>query len=192
MKKLLALALVALMAGSALAQAPEIGMFFSDTEFTQETANIASPAGPFNGYVVLLGSDLSILGGYEVGIAEDSGGTLFALSVTGPNGWTNFGSNFNHLVGFQTPLPVVPEGVVLSTVQMLYSGTDVVTFTMGASNPNSIDDHDGPVIADGSDPNNLVACWTTGGAPTAPVASVNGQVVAVEAETLTGVKALFQ
>jgi len=193
LKKLLALTLVALMAGAASAQ-PGLGMFFSDTEFTDETTDFVSTGSPFNAYIVLIGDPgFATVSGYEVGITEDSGGALFVLSVTGPNGWTNFGGNLNHLVGFQTPVPHGPDGTVLCTLQMLYGGAGTVTFTFGASDPNSIDGWNGPVIADATNPNNLVAAFAAGGSTPGPVATVNGDgVTPVEQTSLSDVKSLFQ
>lgn len=193
MKSLLALALVAVMAGSALADAPEVGLYFSNTEFTQETVNFAAPlATPFSAYIALTMSDLTSVGAYEVGISHDGGSALLITGASGPNGWTNFGNNLNHLAGYQTPLPVNENGTVLGQVDMLLLSPSTVVFTMHGANPPSVPGHDGPVLADGQNSSNLVVCWTPAGAPNGEVASLNGEVVAVEQNTLTGVKALFE
>jgi hypothetical protein len=192
MKKLLGLALVALMAGGAFAQAPEVGMFFSSTEFTQDMTNFDSIGAPFNGYIVCFSFDnVGSVGGYEVGINVPA--ALFLLTVGGPNGWTNFGSPTNQICGYGFPLPAPAEGVVLCTINMLYTGgpaPGVIEFH--GSSPASIPGHDGVVIANGENPDELIACWLVTGQINGVVASVNGDgVVAVEDHTWTSVKNLF-
>jgi hypothetical protein len=118
---------------------------------------------------------------------------VFVLGVTGPNGWTNFGSPTNHLAGFQTPLPVSGNNTaVMATIQMLYSGSGLVDISMGASTPTSFDPP-APGIADGTDVDILYPCFLTSGvASGGVVATLNGGgVVATEAHSLSGVKALF-
>jgi len=197
MKTLLTLTLVVLMAGSAFAQLDNsMGMFFGD-ELTEANTNMDTSAAPFNAYVAILNCTQFSIAAYEVEM--DLGGA-FVLEATGPNGWTNFGSNTNHLCGYQTPLPC-PEGdVVLSTLSVLYSGTDTVNIFFGPSNPSSVGG-EGPAIADGSDPTILVTCGYT----TCPddealegwVATFNGDgvdfcgVVATENQSWTELKALF-
>jgi hypothetical protein len=189
MKKLLALALVVMVAGGALAQDTEsnmMGMFFAEP-YVSENTNLNTAAAPFNAFVVLLNASVELVGGYEVGIAI-SDPTVFVLSVVGPNGWTNFGSNTNHLAGYATPLPAEADGTVLSVMNMLYTGGQEVQISFGEATPPSIPG--APVIADGSNPDILISCNLTsdGGY----VATLNGDgVVATEAHTLTGVKALF-
>ncbi|MBD3220169.1 hypothetical protein GF314_02925 [bacterium] len=193
MKKLLALALVAMMATVAVAQPGNseenmMGMFFSETDFTDENTNFDPVGAPFNGYVVLLNTTVETVGGYELGIAV-SDPTVFVLAVTGPNGWTNFGDNLNHLVGYQVPLPAGDVGTVLATVNMLYSGTDLVTFAFGPSEPSSIPGY--PVIADGANPDDLYACPLTN-EDAGYVATLNGDgVTATETSSWTNVKSLF-
>jgi len=195
MKKLLVLALVALMAGGAMAQWEGdnmMGLFFSGEEFTDDTTNLDAPGAPFNSYIVTLNPEMMSVSGYEVGISI-SDPSVFVLSAVGPNGWTNFGDNTNHLAGFGTPVPVVDNAAVLCVLQLLYSGTDTVNITFGAATPPSIPDHDGPVLADGANPDILMPCFATsdesmGGL----VATLNGEgVIAVQNHSLTGVKALF-
>jgi hypothetical protein len=189
MKKLLALALVVMVAGGALAQTTEdnmMGMFFAEP-FVSETTNHVNTFAPFPGYVVLLNPTVESVGGYEVGISMPA--TVFVLGVTGPNGWTNFGSATNHLAGYQVPLPVAEGGTVLSTLNMLYTGTDIIYIGFGEATPPSIPGV--PVIANGANPDDLIACNLTsdGGF----VATINGPgVIATEDYSLTGVKALFE
>jgi hypothetical protein len=181
--------LVVMVAGGALAQTSEdnmMGMFFA-APYVDENTNIDTGAAPFNGYVVLLNPTVETVGGYEVGIAVSSP-AVFVLGVTGPNGWTNFGSNLNHLVGYQQPLPVADGGTVFSTMQMLYTGTDLVTISYGEADPPSIPG--GPVIANGANPEDLIACNLV--TDIGYVATLNGDgVVATEEHTLSSVKALF-
>jgi len=190
MKKLLALALVVMVAGGALAQTSEdnmIGMFFGEP-YVDENTNFDTTASPFNGFIVLLNPTVDTVGGYEVGI-EISDAGVFVLAAGGPNGWTNFGSNLNHLVGFQTPLPMVEGGTAVSTMQMLYAGTALVTISFGPSEPASIPGV--PVIANGANPEELIACNLT--SDVGYVATLNGDgVVATEAHSLSSVKALFE
>ncbi len=189
MKKLLALALVVMVAGGALAQTSEdnmMGMFFAEP-FVSENTNFVNAFAPFNAFIVLLNPAIESIGGYEVGI--DIPATVFVLGVIGENGWTNFGDNLNHLCGYQTPLPVAPGGTVLSTLNMLYTGTDIIYVAYGEATPPSIPGV--PVIANGANPDELIACNLTsdGGF----VATINGPgVVATEDHSLTSVKALFE
>jgi hypothetical protein len=196
MKKLLALALVALMAGGASAQmydgANMFGMFFSNTDFSEASTNHVNAFAPFNGYIVLLNSEVASIGGYEVGITISDPG-VFVLLASGPNGWTNFGSATNHLCGYMTALPCSGDAdnyAVLGQMQMLYTGVNSVTISYGPASPSSFN-NEGPGIAEGSNPDNLVLCHPT--TPDGIVATINGNgVVATENHTLTSVKALFE
>lgn len=204
MKKLLAFTIVALMAGSALA-APGMGIFFSNTDFTAENTNVDMTAAPFNAYLVVMDSPYATIASYDVGI-EISNPGVFILSVTGSNGWTNFGSNLNHLAGYGADgvplLPVVDGAAVLSTLQLLYSGTDPVEIRLGPStlsNDPTNPLHTGhPVIVNGADTDIFTDCGLTVGVHTAfefeTVATLhtgdNG-LVATEAQSLSHIKALF-
>jgi hypothetical protein len=207
MKHLLALAFVALLAAGALAQDNDnsLGMFFTSDiglilslddptnppdEPMHPYTNLESGSAPGNGYIILLYPTVDTIGGYELGIEFDPP-TPFVLSVTGPNGWTNFGSNTNHLVGYQTPVPVADGGVVFATVSLLASGPETVNINFLAANPPSIPGV--PVIADGADPENLIACQLASAPQFWPtVATLNGEgVVAAETRSLSGIKALF-
>lgn len=206
MKKLLALSLVALMAGTASAQLEEVfgmGIFFSDSEFVDAQTNKVTTAAPFDAYIVLLtgpGSQLQSVGAYECSLAF-SDPTVFLLSVTGPNGWTNVGSSTtNQVVGYSTPVPVEGGAAVLAFISMLYSGADAVDIFMGPSEPSSAA-YAGPVIADGSNVEFLYTCFLTSGESGAGsvddttgglVATLNGDgVVATESHSLSSIKALF-
>ncbi|MEZ4386500.1 MAG: hypothetical protein R3D98_02770 [Candidatus Krumholzibacteriia bacterium] len=197
MKTLLTLALVALMAGSAFAQLDNsMGMFFSDSDLTEANTNLDNGAAPFNAYIAVIQTTMFTIGAYEVGI-EISNPAVFLLSVSGPNGWTNFGSNTNHLAGFQTPLPSSAGYAVMSTIQMLYTANDLVEVRMGPSSPSSVGGA-GPALADGSNPDILYVCnYTSGPDMGGLVATLNGDGitfpggVAAEAHSLSAVKALF-
>ena len=190
MKKLLALALVAVIATGALAQDDPnmMGMFFDAAAFNDDSTNMpAAPSTPFNAYVVLLNSTVETIGAYEVGITVEGSLDPFVLSLTGPNGFTNFGANLNHLAGYQTPV-VAGDAVVLSTMLMMVLTPETYTVAFGASDPSSVDgDH--PAVANGDNPDELIACDTY----SFPfVATINGDgVVATEAHSLSSVKALF-
>ena len=198
MKKLLALTFAVMVAGGALAQTDMdnmLGMFFTN-DVGQIHMNMPAVEGvphpdtnvdilaPVDAFIVLLYPTIESVGGYEVGIGVDGPG--FILSVLGPNGWTNFGDNTNHLVGFQTPVPAGEYGMVLCVMNIFPQGT--MGFTFGPSEPASIPGF--PAIADGTNPENLLPCELT--TPDGIVATINGGgVVAVEEHTLTSVKALF-
>ena len=197
MKTLLTMALVLLLAGSAFAQHENsMGMFFSDTELTEGNTNFDPSLGvPFNAYLALMGPTQFSVGGYEVGVSAPA--TLLALAVTGPNGWTNFGSNFNHLCGYGTPVPSGGD-VVLCTFQLLYTGTETAEIMLGASTPSSVGG-EGPAIADGTNPDILIVCNYTGAAEYGNVvATLNGAgimfppTVATRSASLSDVKALFE
>jgi hypothetical protein len=200
MKKLLVLGLVALMATGALAQTSEdnmIGVFFTNDMGAINEAiadggvhpatNHVNGFVPFFGYIVLVNPTVDTVAAYECSV-ELSDPSVFLLGVTGPNGWTNFGSPTNHLAGFQTPLPCA-DGAVMANVNMLYTGVATVFINLGAAEPTSFDPPS-PGIADGANPDNLIPCPLTsdGGY----VATINGDgVVATEARSLSSVKALF-
>jgi hypothetical protein len=205
MKKLLALALVALMAGGAAAQdygdiGGAMGMFFSESDFSDATTNTDQTATGVTGYIVLLNCPVSSIGGYEVGITLP--GAVFVLDAGGPNGWTNFGNSTNHLAAYTGgALPVNNGAVVLGFIEMLYTAISPVEIQFGPSSPSSFGPNnpqgifwDGPAVADGTVPEILYRCWLTGGVSgeVATVATLHGTgITATEQRTLSGVKALF-
>ena len=202
MKTLLTLSLVVLLAGPALAQDTlpnAMGLFFSDTEFTEANTNAdITPGVPVDAYITLLNTPLFSVGAYEVGIDISDAG-VFVLVADGPNGWTNFGSATNHIVGYATPVPAIDGNAVLGHLNMLYSGDATVEIAFGPSEPSSFDGQ-GPGLADGTDPENLVLCtYVTGPDEGGLVATFNGPGVvfdgggvATENQSWSGVKALFQ
>lgn len=200
MKKLLAFTIVALMAGSALA-VPGMGVFFSNTDFTAANTNFAPTAAtPFNAYLVLMGADIAGVGAYEVGI-QISDPTVLIIGVTGTNGWTNFGTNTNHLAGFgaggQPPLPLVNGTAVLATLNMMVFAGTPVEIALGPSTPSS-EGSGHPAIAAAENVDDLIYCGLTTGPHTADtfglVATLNNAdngLVATEAQSLSAIKALF-
>ena len=179
-----------------------MGVFFSDSEFTEATMNLDTPPGVFDCYVVLLDAQVTNMGGYECGLAFSDPG-MSILDASGPSGWMNYGGGVdNHRVGYIYPLPVPADGsVVLCTLQGLYTGSGQVDFVMGPSTPSSGDPDqnpyqlswNGPIIADYYVPDTLLFCDLTSGASDVPgaVAWLNRRAVAVETRSWTGVKDLF-
>jgi len=144
---------------------------------------------PFTLYVTLHDPTVFSVGGYEVGIELPN--LILILAASGPNGWTNFGDTHNQIVGYMTPLSTYGEPVVvLGQIECL--GLDVLdgpAFAVyGAASPASIPGHDGPVIANGVNPDHLIACGYVTGSPDVFWFS---DPLATRTETWTGVKALF-
>jgi hypothetical protein len=208
MKSLWIIACVLLLAGVATAQewiwyGGQMGVYFSETEFNPATTNLdTSPGVPFYFYIVLRDAQVATVGGYECSF-EYVPAEVFVLAVIGrTEGFINFGTIQNHLVGFGEPLPVDGNGdAVFCDVLNLYLGSDPVDLVMGPSDPSTGDpDHNpwgytwnGPLIGDGIDPDILLCCHLTSGAAGYPdvVATLNALVVATESQTLTQVRRLF-
>jgi len=195
MKTLTLLLMLSLTLSLAHAQPDEenlMGLFFSDTEFSDATNNLDTTPAPFNCYIVVLNPLVESIAGYEVGIAI-SDPTVFVLAVSGDFGWTNFGDALNHLVGFGTPVPVVDNAAVVCTMQWLYAGTAEIYVEFGHATPPSIPGWEGMVIANGVNPDDLIPCITPWGEVNGIVATLNGVCgPAVEKASLSGVKALFR
>jgi hypothetical protein len=183
MKTLLTTLFIAMLAVPAVAVD---SMGVSAAMDTVEDYILVDPGVPFDFYVVLIDPSSATIGGYECGLGFQ-GGEPFVLAVTGPNGWTNFGDNLNHLVGYMTPVQGQPV-TVLATLNCLVSAAPFEALvTMGPSTPSSFGG-EGPGYSDGVNPEILVLC-------TVPADGIVGiistEVVATESHTLTGVKALF-
>ncbi len=195
MKTLIALLLLLLSFSLAHAQWDDenmMGLFYSDTEFSDATTNYDTTPAPFNCYIVVLNPMVESIAGYEVGITI-SDPTVFVLATSGGYGWTNFGDALNHLVGFGTPVPVVDNAAVVCTMQWLYSGSSEIYIEFGHATPPSIPGWDGMVIANGVNPDDLIPCGTPYGEVHGIVATLNCVCgPAVEAASLTNVKALFR
>jgi hypothetical protein len=194
MKLLIVTSLVLLVAVSASAQLENsIGMFFSESEFTRDNTNYDPVVGtPFDAWTVLLNPTVGSVGGYEASFAVDP--SLIALAVDGPNGWTNFGSQYNHLVGYQTPV-ITGGDAVLGHFLFIYLVPTPSDIFMGPSSPSSVGGA-GPAIADGGNPDILLVCnYTSGPGFGGLVATLNGAgidfPVATQERTLSDVKALF-
>jgi len=164
MKNILLVTLLLLPLAPALADFDDpnvMGMFFSGTEFSDATTGIHTPGAPFNAYIVVLNPEVEAIGGYEVGISI-SDPTVFVLSTMGPDKWANEGDSLNQIVRFGTPVVVVDSAAILCTVQLLYSGTDLVEICFGPADPPGIPGHEGPVIVDGANldiQESLIPCW---------------------------------
>ena len=188
MKRLLLIALALVIAGVAVAE-DEFGLWrMVDGEYTNMLPVDEIP-GPFTLYVTLHDGTSFSVGGYEVGM--DLPAEMFVLEVDFLGG-TNFGGNDNHLVGYPIPKFVMPdEPLVLSVMSCLSSAPPAVpTFIRyHGSTPNSIPGHDGPVYADGAQPDILIACGYITGSQ--DVFLFGGQV-ATEAHSLSDVKSLFE
>jgi len=191
MKKLLALALVAIMACGAMAQEmDEFGMWtMVDGEYV--TGHSFPLTTPSQVYVTLHNTSVTNVGGYEVSFTLPSAVTVTTLDI--PNSGLNFGgSNTNHLIGYGVPLPV-EDLVILSTLNFLLLAEldEPFMVEMAGAVPPSIPGWDGPVIADGVNPDILVQCGYITGSPHVFTFQGTGPV-AVETSTLSGVKALFE
>jgi hypothetical protein len=211
MKTMLTTMLILLLAGSAIAQsghAPALGLFFSDSEFTDANTNYDHTANtPFNAYLVLLDpGPYEILLSWEMRILLPSGdplpASLAALSVTLADGYTNFGTDLDHRVNYAsgTPLAVDDAGAVLATLELVSSTGDPLDLALGESSQPTFDDHHGPVLGFFVDPDDVsVRATTTGGgvadSPLGPyptVATLSGAgITPVASTTLSGVKRLF-
>ena len=188
MRTALCVILAAALVGPAFAQDDNtLGMFFNDSDFSDEARNHDTSSAAFNAYVVLLAPTMSSVGGYEVGISI-SESSVFVLGATGPNGWVNFGGHLNHLVGYGYPLPVSGGGTVLSTLEMMYRGDQHVQIVFGASDPASMPG--APVIADGDNPRILIRCNVLG--IDGNVASLNAPERTVGETDWSSVKSLFE
>ena len=183
----LALAVVTLADGVARAE-NTMGLFFDDRDFAEETSRVdTTPGVPFDAYVVLLDAGPSLIGAYELGISMTSS-TVTTLSVTGPNGWTNFGASDNHIAGYVTPVPASSGGTVLASLRLMQMDSGEVDIMFGPSSPSSLGA--APAIADGSDPEILLACELFGGGPV--VAGLNVPPPERREVPLSHVKSLFQ
>jgi len=141
----------------------------------------------FDIYIVLIDPTSTLIGGYECSL-EFTGMTPFLLSVTGPNGWTNFGGPTNHLVGYQEPLPASPVTVLCTISALVNEAPFESTVIMGPADPSSFEGQ-GPGYSDGEDPNILVLCSVP---QDGVVGVITTESVAIEASTLSQVRALFE
>ncbi|MBD3221577.1 hypothetical protein GF314_10070 [bacterium] len=170
-----------------------MGVYFSDTEFTDETANLTTPPIFFEAYIVLTDAQIANVGAYELEITLSAPDALI-LQVHGPNGWLNFGDLEDHMAGYADPVLVDADGAaVLCTLECFYPGTDQVDVIMGGSSLESIPGWDGPVILEVPNFEILLVCHLSSGAVghDDAVAWLNREVVAAESASWSQVKSLF-
>ncbi len=220
MKKLLALALVLMVAGGAMAQTPynyegcayRLGVFFSASNSTFEVNNASTnfdytPFTPFFMHLVMIDCPEQ-LSAYEMQISGvPAAGFLATWEMVPGSGWINIGTATNHIAAFGFPQPN-PAGVTrLGAWNLININGQTVPFNLaiGPSVPSSIA-NDGPAIVVAGE------LWRTNFTPgthsgcqvdLAPgdfpelVGSVFGDgielevIIATQAKSLTGVKALF-
>ena len=97
MKRLLFIALALVIAGGAMAQ-DTFGLWrMVDGEYVPYIP-AEEVLDPFTLFITVHEPSSFSIGGYEVGIGIPA--DMVILATTGPNGWTNFGTPTNHLVGF--------------------------------------------------------------------------------------------
>jgi len=189
MKRLLTLALALMLAGGAMAQ-DTFGLYrMVGGEYINFIPMEEIVPGTMDLYITLHSPTSFSVGGFEVGITLPA--QLMALNANFPNGGTNFGGAFtNLLVGYQTPLPVQQEVNVLATLNCFVAAVppEAAYISYHGANPPSIPGHDGPVYADGVNPDILVPCGYVDGTPDV---FLFGGVVAVENQSWTNVKNLF-
>ena len=158
MKALLALALIAIMAGGALAQTPylyegcqyRIGVFFSTDadyfEVSSYATNLDFPPGAFFYMHLIVMDSPDMISAYEMRV-EGLGAGVIASWVPVPNaGFLNLGDDFNHIATFGFPQPN-PDGVIKFghwNIFPVYPEQSLEIF-MGPAVPSSIQG-DGPVV----------------------------------------------
>lgn len=187
MKKLLVLALIAVMAAGALAQElDECGLWVMEGGEYSNSATVM-PYTPFTLYMTLHNTHLTTVSGFEMGIFNMPD---VLVSATDLFGGTNFGQDFNYLVGYPGPRTAEDIFVLGSiTCVSLAAVAGPINVELGAANPPSIPGHNGPVI---SDPDgNLTGCGYITGQPWVLTIAGDGPVPAQD-ESWSGVKNLFQ
>jgi len=187
MKRLVSLALVLVLAGGVLAQ-DNFGMYrMVDGEYSNFVmVDELTPGATLDLYITLHDPSVFVVGGFEVGIDMPE----FTVVTDAEFDGINFGGSFtNLLVGYYTPIPAQETPVVLATLFVTVTAPDAGVCTMHGAVPPSIPGHDGPVIANGANPDELIACGYVDGTPDVFLFS---EVVAVETQTFSGVKALFE
>jgi hypothetical protein len=219
MKALLALALVAIMAGGALAQTPylyegcqyRIGVFFSTDADYFEVSSYATnldytPFTYFYMHLIVMDSP-GMISAYEMRI-DGLGYSVIPMWVPVPDaGFLNLGDEFNHIATFGFPQPNPDEVVKLGHWRLfpLVSEQSLEIF-MGPAVPSSIQG-DGPVFVVNSElvranftPNEFSGCWEYLAPGVFPdfVGTTYGPGIdcdpplATETRSLSSVKAMFQ
>ncbi len=163
MRRVACVALVALLLSSAaFAQNDNmIGMFFTndlaaindgiDAGGPHPDTNFPNTFTPFFGYIVLVNPTVDSVAAYECSL-ELSDPSVFLLGVTGPNGWTNFGSQH------QPPRWLPPHRCRAPRWDRAGQRESAIhrhrprsSSAFGPSEPSSFGP-DGPAIANGADP----------------------------------------
>jgi len=173
----IALISLVVLAGAATAQSTMAISFVSD-DLVSNTA----PTDPMVDMYILIDTEFDSIAAYECSVMLGAEG-VFVLSATGPNGWTNFGSITNQIVGFTEPLPA--DGwTLVCEMRLLLTNLDIYCpVILGPYSPSSFDPP-APGIANGENLDEIQACTAING-------YINGEV-AVESVSLSSVKALFQ
>lgn len=175
-KVIVLLAATAFMASTGFAQGT-MGITFDPSDLVDV---LETPAAPFFAYIYI-GNATPTIGGYECSILISSG-SVSLLAADGDNGWTNFGSVDNHLVGYMSPLPNTGDITVVCTLTLLDSSHEPdVTLVLDAAVPSSFSPET-PGYADGSA--ELYACDEL------TIAVLNGDPP-LQSASLSEIKALF-
>ncbi len=162
MKSLICVALILMIGGGALAE-DTFGLWHLVNGEYVNWIPVEQATDPFELSVTVHDPSVFSIGGYEVGM--DVPDEVLVLGIGGPNGWTNYGDPTNQIVGFQTPLIVQTEIGMLCEMRCLaiaYPDYPAAIIYHG-SNPASIPGHDGPVLANGINPDELMACGYVNG-----------------------------
>ena len=113
-----------------------------------------------------LATDQASVAGYEAGIAFSHAGVVMDMEAVGPAGWTNQGSENNHVVWFSTPLPIPAGWLVIATLTI--TALPGVVFPpefailLLPAMPSSYDPPT-PCFVTGEDPVTWIACDTAPG-----------------------------
>ena len=119
MIRIVTIVLAMSMACAAVAQDCQmIVLFESDGGLVDQI--VAGP-GPLTGHLVLF-SDVDEVSGFEASLEITPPASLVVLAVSGPNGFTNFGDEFNLLVGYDTPVPT-DDPTILCTLDLLVASS---------------------------------------------------------------------
>ena len=190
MKRLLALALVAVMAGGALAE-NEAGLWYSAGGGNFAVEFNPTLFVPFDMVLTVADPSYASIAAYEVSIVNFPASILIQSITWAPSDGINFGSNFNQIVGYGAPIPASDLTILATMTCIATAAIDPTQIEYRAASSQSIPGHDGMVIANGANPDELAACPTNTGTPWVFTFAGPGPT-SVEAQTLSGVKALFE
>jgi hypothetical protein len=185
-KLLLALSLVAMMAGSAFAFLDDgvnsLGVYFDSPVFEQSCFTPTAFV-PFNVYFVLANPEFNNLGGFEFGWRFEPLLTGFILATNLPSGALNIGTNNNLIVGLGTGL-ITSEATVLVNFQIMASvvPTSPTWVQVGPAQPASLPLH--AAFNDFNNPANIIPM---------NFSTVNGQSITVNPQgwVVPGLGSLF-